>query len=169
MKEILIILFVWLLLITSSCFAQDYPDGTVIFSRCNEKRAWIPDAFGGEGHYHHVVVILQGWVHESIWPFSKRTPVKNYFRDDWTYKVLTPKEAYSQQEANLMLIRARSLLGKPYNLRKYFHPNTKKTIGTYCSQYVRLVLNASRRYDFSWEDGYQPQNLYELIKEDYQE
>lgn len=123
----------------------------------------------GGDKYTHVGIVLNGYVYEADWPRVKKTPVSGYKsnRRRVNVDVYAPSRPFSQAEVQAMVNHAEGKLGQKYGLRSYFRPGAKAN-GTWCSPYVKDVLNASGRYNLSNGDGHEPQNLLGAINSDYQ-
>jgi len=136
-----------------------YPDGTVVFSYKNGLVGRIAKRITGGDQYTHVGVVINNKVYESDWPRTKATPVNQYGKRRTTNDYYVPLTPYSGQEVQNMRAYADSQIGTPYRLRNYFHPNTKKTNGTWCSPFVGRILNRSGRFNLSEQNYHEPQNI----------
>lgn len=116
-------------------------------------------------YYTHSAIELNGWVYESDYPRVKKTPV-------WDYgKPRTVNDYYqlnlSQNEINRMQAYAESRLGEPYRLRNYFRPGSRKTNGTWCSPFIGDILNKSYTYKVNKYESFEPQNLFNTIRPEF--
>ena len=152
---------------TNFAMAQ-YPSGTLVFSSKKSLVGRIAERLTGGDQYTHVSIVIDGLVYESDWPRAKKVRVSQYGKHRATYDYFIPKNPYSQDEINRMRSKAESELGKPYQLRNYFNPNSRKTKGTWCSPYVGNVLNASGRYRFTKQTMHEPQGIFNRIKSQHQ-
>lgn len=149
------------LLLSSTCQAQQLvmssKDGLVgdVAKNIVERRS------GYRPQYTHSAIELNGWVYEMDYPVAKKTPVQYYG------KPRTTNDYYqlnlSQDQINRMQAYAESRLGEPYRLRNYFHPNSRKIYGTWCSPFVGEVLN-SGGYNLTRDQVGEPQKLYNTLK-----
>lgn len=147
--------------------APQYPDGTIVFSYSKSIIGRIARRMTGGDHYTHVGIVFDGMVYESDWPRSKRTPIREYGKRGGTYDFFIPADPYSADEIARMKAKAIAELDKPYQLRNYLKPHTKKTRGTWCSPYTASVLNASGRWQITAKEAYEPQNLYKVVGPSY--
>ena len=157
MNKIIFSILIWLIL---SVQAIGYENGTLLFSKTNLLPGRIAAKFIAPGNFQHVGIIFDGYVYESVWPRAKRSTVKRAMLPGWSYWAIEPVTPYTTKELRQMRQEACDNLGKPYRVKNFLWPRTKETYGTWCSQYVREVLNASGRYQFTWNHGWEPQGLY---------
>jgi len=160
------ILFLILFCLTNTSYAQ-YPDGTLIFSSKKGLIGRVAKNMTGGDQYTHVGVVIDGYVYESDWPRAHAVPVANYGKPRTTNDYYIPKVPFSVVEVAAMRANAQINLGKPYKLRNYLRPRSKKTDGTWCSPYSAGVISASGRYQLSQHDGYEPQNLLRAVRSGY--
>lgn len=159
-----LILFISLIASTNTVYAQ-YPDGTLVLSSKKGLVGRIAKRVTGGDQYTHIGIIIDNKLYESDWPRAKVGPITHKLRttNDYYY----PNTPYTAIEIDAMRNKAKSLVGRPYNLRNYRIPGSKKTYGTWCSPFVGQVLNASGRYNLSSHDYYEPQNVINNITNDY--
>ena len=144
-----------------------YPDGTLVFSSKKGIVGRVAKRMTGGDQYTHVGVVIDGLVYESDWPRAHAVPVASYGKPRTTNDYYIPKVPYTTSEVAAMRADARRNLGKPYKLRNYLRPGTKKTYGTWCSPYAASVIAASGRFLVSSYDGYEPQNLLRKVSSGY--
>lgn len=169
MKAIALLVGIFLGL-QSICQGQDhphYPDGTIVFSYSTNIIGRIAKRITKGDHYTHVGIVIDGMIYESDWPRAKRSPIRDYGKRKCVYDFYVPLFRYTEEEVDRMRRKAKAELGKPYQLRNYIRPWTRKTEGTWCSPYVTAVLNATGYWRLSSKDAYEPQNLYQAVIRHY--
>lgn len=149
----------FVLLFTGTVCAR-YPDGTIVLSSKKGLVGRIAKRITGGDQYTHSAIILNGRLYESDWPRAKVGSIWSYKRGT-TNDYYVPVTPYSPSEVQAMLAKARSLIGRPYDLKNYRKPGSRQTYGTWCSPFVGQVLNNSGRHSLSSHDYYEPQNLRE--------
>lgn len=146
--------------------AQHMPDGTLVFSSKRGPIGRIAQRITGGDQYTHVGVVIDGYVYESDWPRSKRTPVAQYGKARTTNDYYTPAQPLSPQTIDAMRAQANATLGQPYRLRGYFNPARTHADGTWCSPYAGRVLQAGG-VQLSTSDYHEPQNLLGRVRDQY--
>lgn len=170
MKTLILILsFVLGCLLCTACNASDisYPDGTIVYSSSIGLIGRIAGRITGGHKYTHIGVVIDGQVYESDWPKICRGPVIDYGKKKTTNDYFVPKKPFTKEEVDKMRKYAISQLGKPYQLKNYFYPNSRPTKGTWCSVYAGRVLNASGRYSLTPAEIFEPQRIKNKIDSDY--
>ena len=147
-----------LLFLFAETASAQYPDGTIILSSKKGLIGRVAKRITGGDQYTHSQIILGGRVYESDWPRAKVGPIGHYKRGT-TNDYYVPVVPFTTQEVAQMKTKAQSMVGKRYDLRNYRNPSSRRTDGTWCSPFVGQVLNASGRFNLSFNDYYEPQNL----------
>lgn len=160
--------FLALIILCVPCNAQQsYPDGTVVYSNSISRIGRIANRLTGD-HYTHIGIVLDNKVYEADWPRICKGPVEEAGKAKSTNDYFVPKKPFTKEEIAKMKKYAEEQIGKPYQLRNYFWPRTRPTKGTWCSVYAGMVLNASGRYDMDKKTIFEPQRIFEKIKNDFE-
>ncbi|TWT91402.1 C40 family peptidase [Neorhodopirellula pilleata] len=159
------ILLVASLAIASTCNAQSVPDGTLVFSNKKGIVGRVARRITGGDRYTHVGIVFDGYVYESDWPRSKRTPVQSYGKPGSTNDYYAPSTPIDRDRLAAMRSQANATLGTPYRLRGYFRPGVTSA-GTWCSPYVGRILAAGGS-SLSNHDRHEPQNLLRRVGGDH--
>ena len=161
--------FLALIILCVPCNAQqDYPDGTVVYSNSIGLIGRIAERLTGGDRYTHIGIVIDGKVYEADWPRITKGSIEKYGKAKSTNDFFVPKKPFSKEEVAKMKEYAESQLGKPYQLRNYFWPNSRPTKGTWCSVFAGSVLNASGRYDMDKKTIFEPQRIHDKIKQEYE-
>ena len=163
-----VMLFFFLLFCSEICSAQQYPDGTLVMSnKPGTIVGNIAKRMTGGNEYTHIAIIFDDLVYELDWPRVKN-PVhfSKYGKPRTVNDYYIPIIPYTNQQANDMVMYAKSKIGQPYQLRNYLNPNSRKTVGEWCSPYVAAVLKSGGVNITEWE-GREPQRILNKLRHNY--
>jgi hypothetical protein len=154
-------------LLLLSCWANlvfaQHPDGTIVLSNKKGIVGRVARRITGGDEYTHVGIVIDGYVYESDYPRSKRTPVAQYGKRRTTNDYYHPIHPV---DVGAMRDKANSMLGLPYSLKNYVRPGSVVEQGMWCSPFVGKVLNAGG-FRLSEQDYYEPQNLLQSVGSQY--
>jgi len=153
-------LFVLLAIVVGCCRSQQIESGTLVFSNKSSLVGRIAKRVSGGDHYTHVGIVIDGYVYESDWPRSKKTPVNQYGKRFTTNDYYRPNHAL---DVTAMRSTAESMLGQRYSLKNYFRPGSQPSNGTWCSPFAGRVLN-SGGYNLTPTQFHEPQAIYNTIR-----
>lgn len=141
----------------SHAHAQD-----IVFSNSKSLVGRIAKQLTGGDRYTHVGLVVNGYVYESDWPVSRKTPVSQYGKRGGTYDYYSLGLSTAEKQA--VLRNASKELGKPYQLKNYFWPRSRNTTGTYCSPFVGRILDQSTRYRLAPHQYHDPQGIFDAVR-----
>ena len=142
----------------------ELPDGTLVFSHKKGIVGRVARRMTGGDRYTHVAIVFDGYVYESDWPRSKKTPIAQYGKRGSTNDFYVPTEI--KLDVAVMKATAEQSLSQPYRLRNFLRPNSRPTDGTWCSPWVGRVLSAGGR-SLEPSDYRKPQTLLNRVGGSY--
>ncbi|MFG0288327.1 MAG: YiiX/YebB-like N1pC/P60 family cysteine hydrolase, partial [Rhodopirellula sp. JB044] len=149
-----------LLLMPSVCLAV--PDGTVLMMYADNVVGKVAHRITHD-KYTHTAIVLDGVVYEATVPSVRKSPFPGHHGRTTHVFAYVPKQPFTAEEVANMMQYAESRLGQPYGLKNYFWKNSRPDGRTWCSEFVRDVLNSSHRYHLSYGEGFEPQTLLNTI------
>ncbi|WP_390174067.1 YiiX/YebB-like N1pC/P60 family cysteine hydrolase [Rhodopirellula sallentina] len=117
--------------------------------------------------YTHTAIVLDGVVYEATVPTVKKSPFPGHHGRTTHVFAYVPERPFSADEVARMKQYAESHLGQPYGLKNYFWKNSRPDGRTWCSEFVRDVLDSSQRYHLSYREGFEPQTLLNTIDSEF--
>lgn len=148
----------------SVCLAVQ--DGTVLMMYADNVVGRVANRITHD-KYTHTAIVLGGVVYEATVPTVKKSPFAGYHGRTEHIFAYVPNRPFSADEVARMKQYAESHIGQRYGLKNYFWKNSRPDGRTWCSEYVRDVLNSSQRYQLSYGQGFEPQTLLNTIGGQY--
>jgi len=164
-----VLVFIFVLLCTTTVLCQDILDGTVIVLE-NGNYLSIIQRQTGSDMTHTAIILYEDetpWVYESCNPDVHRYTLVQYQQQinqlsqtmpRLRIHYLQPSRAYTKAELVSMKRYANGSLGRPFGISSYITGKPQKTI--HCSEYIGNILYCSGRYKTSGPKE-NPRTIYE--------